>query len=290
MDLDMLRDFNLVAAHGGLGAASRAARRPKATLSRRLAELERQLGVRLIERGDKGLRLTDEGQRLYQQTNTLLVEVAEIAEEIASGAGTPRGILRVSAPVVLAHVALVAVALRYARAYPEVRLEMIAEDRQVDPVEDGYDVVLRIDPPADERLVGRRVMTDTRVVVAAPDMQVPASGAVRPVRGVVMATPGASTAWRVRGAGGGIMTFEAQPVLSFSSLLMVRDAVIGGAGVALLPKLLVAPDIAAGRLTEWGAAIGPEVEIWALHSTRRLASAKVRAFLALLEHQVPTPS
>jgi DNA-binding transcriptional LysR family regulator len=77
------------------------------------------------------------------------------------------------------------------------------------------------------------------------------------------------------------------PVLRLSSLLMVRDAVLAGTGAALLPKLLVAEDIEAGRLAYWGTHAGPAVEIWALQSSRRLIGAKVRAFLEVVEGAFP---
>src|SRR5690606_9479110 len=106
MDLQDLTDFNLVAAHGGFGRASRVSGRPKATLSRRVAELERSLGVRLIERGSHNLRLTEEGRALHERTAGPLSEISEAGEAVALGASVPRGRLRVSAPVVIAHVAL----------------------------------------------------------------------------------------------------------------------------------------------------------------------------------------
>lgn len=163
MDLTALADFNAVAQHGGFAAAARKLDRPKATLSRRVAELEQSLGVRLIERGARTLRLTDEGRMLNEQTRGLLAEIAEAGETIASRASAPRGRLRVSAPIVYAHVALPRVASRFARAYPQVELEIVAEDRMTDPVEDGYDLVIRVNPNADELLVGRRVATDRAV-------------------------------------------------------------------------------------------------------------------------------
>ncbi len=101
MDLQALTDFNLVAAHGGFGRASRASGRAKATLSRRVAELEQSLGVRLIERGSQSLRLTDEGRALHERTSGPLSDIAEAGEAVVLGASTPRGRLRVSAPVLL---------------------------------------------------------------------------------------------------------------------------------------------------------------------------------------------
>lgn len=282
LDLDALKSFDVIALHGGLGAATRATGRPKATLSRHLAELERALGVRLVERGERRLKLTEEGRGFHERTHGLLVDLADAADALSSGSDVPRGLLRVSAPMVLAHVTLMPVASRYCALYPDVTLDLIAEDRRVDPVEDGYDVVIRIDPGPDDRLVGRRIAYDQRLVVAAPGIERPGEGATMEARAVMMATPTATTSWRMRRPDGKIQTILPQARLRLSSLLMVRDATIDGLGVALLPKLLVEPDIKAGRLVCWGESDGPPVEIWALHSSRRLTSAKVRTFLDVL--------
>ncbi|MFM0642709.1 LysR substrate-binding domain-containing protein [Paraburkholderia bryophila] len=291
MDLTSLADFNAVALHGGFGPASRALDRPKATLSRRVAELEEQLGVRLIERGSRTLRLTEEGLVLHERTRGLMTEIQEAGENVASRAPVPRGRLRISAPMVFAHVALGPIATRFALAYPQVELEVVAEDRIVDPVEDGYDLVIRINPPSDEQLVGRRILGDQRWMVAAPTVSIPsvstsdaeADAEPLPVPAVMSAAAARIALWRVRGEGGEVRTFAPTPVLRLSSLLMVRDAVLNGVGVALLPRLLVEPDVLSGRLVCWGIDDGPPVEIWALYHSRRLLSAKVRAFMNLLQ-------
>lgn len=291
MDLQALADFNLVAAHGGFGRASRLSGRPKATLSRRVAELEASLGVRLIERGTHSLRLTDEGRALHERTEGLLSEIAEAGEAVALGASIPRGRLRVSAPVVLAHVVLGRIAARFALAYPEVQLEIVAEDRMAAPVEDGYDLLIRIDPPADERLVGRRFLSDERLIVAPPGMPRPAALSGDPadasVKAVLLTAAPPNALWRLRTERESGVLLRPEPVLRLSSLIMVRDAAQAGAGAALLPKLLVADDLAAGRLVQWGVQDGPPVEIWALQSSRRLVGAKVRAFLAVMESAFP---
>ncbi len=166
MDLLALADFNLVAAHGGFGRASRASGKSKATLSRRVKELEEGLGIRLLERGARSLKLTEGGKSLFARTEGLLRELAEVGAAISTGLDQPRGPLRVSAPVLLAHAALGRIAADFARAYPEVQLEITAEDRIIDPVEEGFDVVIRINPAPDERLVGRCILHDELVVVA----------------------------------------------------------------------------------------------------------------------------
>jgi DNA-binding transcriptional LysR family regulator len=285
MDLPALVDFNLVATHGGFGRASRASGRPKATLSRKVSELEASLGVRLIDRGSRTLRLTGEGRALHERTLGPLAEIIEAEQAVASGSSIPAGKLRVSAPIVLAHVLLPKLATSFVTAYPQVDLEIIAEDRKVDPVDDNYDLVIRIDPSPDERLVGRRILEDERLLVAPPGFAIAlhseqvAGDHALPAVGRV-GTPD-DLLWRIRTDSG---TRFVQPHfrLRFSSFLMVRDAVLSGAGAALVPKLMVTEDIDAGRLVSWGPHDGPKVEIWALQNSRRLSSSKVRAFLGTL--------
>ena len=285
MDLTSLADFNAVALYGGFGLASRALDRPKATLSRRVAELEDSLGVRLIERGLHRLRLTEEGLVLHERTRGLMAEIQEAGEVIASRAPVPRGRLRISAPIVFAHVVLCPIAARFALAYPQVELEIIAEDRVVDPVDDGYDLVVRIDPPHDERLMGRRILGDQRVIVAAPTMSLPSAskfdteGLAVPA---VVFSLASGALWDMHMSDGSARTLKPIPVLRLSSYLMVRDAVLEGVGVALLPRLLVEQDVSSGRLICWGES-GSAVGIWALYNSRRLLSVKVRAFLDMLK-------
>lgn len=278
MDLQALRDFNLVALHGGFGRAGRSTGRPKATLSRKVAELEQSLGVRLIERGTRTLRLTDDGLALHEATRGPLQDLVEAGLAVGASASVPRGRLRISAPVVLSHVALAPIAADFARAYPEVELEIVAEDRKADPVEDGFDVVIRVDPSADERLVGRRILRDDRVLVGPSDAALPSGEAIDCI--ALSAMP-AGAIWNVV-TDTGPRTFRPHARLRFSSFLMVREGVIAGRGFALVPGLMVAGDVAAGRIRRFGIAEGPKVEIWALQNSRRLASSKVRLFLETL--------
>jgi DNA-binding transcriptional LysR family regulator len=288
MDLTALADFNAVALHGGFGPASRALGRPKATLSRRVAELEVRLGVRLLERGSHRLRLTEDGRALHERTRGLLAEIDEAGEAIASRAPVPRGRLRVSAPMVFAHVVLARIAARFALRYPQVELEIVAEDRVADPVQDGYDLVIRINPDRDELLVGRRIATDRRALVAAPAFIDGNDVEGRKDMPAVVLARAADQEWRIEMASGEGRAVTPRPVLRLSSLLMVREAVLDGAAAALLPSLLVEPDIAAGRLTRLGLEAGAPVEIWALYSSRRLLSAKVRAFIDMLSDEADT--
>jgi DNA-binding transcriptional LysR family regulator len=280
MDLLALADFNLVARHGGFGRAARETGRPKATLSRRVAELEAALGLRLFERGARVLKLTQEGRALYERTGALLAEIDETAAALASGGDRPRGRLRISAPLLFSQTAMGALAAGFARAYPDVRLEVTTEDRPVDMVEEGYDLVIRVNPDPDESLVGRIFLRDRLVVVASPQLARPADGA--PVPAVVRPV-GDQAAWQVAGQ----PDIAIDPVLRLSSLVMVRDAVRAGVGAGCLPASVVSHDIAAGRLVRWGDVAGPEIALWALYPSRRLLSARVSAFLDFLKAAFP---
>ena len=284
MDLLALADFNLVARHGGFGRAARIAGRPKATLSRRVAELESSLGLRLFERGARMLKLTEEGRALHARTSALLTELDATAAEIASGGATPRGRLRISAPLFFSQTAMGKLAAQFALRYPDVRLEVTTEDRTVDMVEEAYDLVIRVNPATDENLVGRIFLRDRLVVVASPALERPADGGATPV--VVRGATGDTAAWEVVTPTGKLRV-AVDPVLHLSSLLMVRDAVLAGVGAGRLPISLVTHDLASGALVHLGDVAGPDISLWTLYPSRRLLSARVSAFLDLLREAFP---
>lgn len=282
MDLNALADFNLVATHGGFGRASRASRRSKATLSRRVADLEEQLGVRLIERSAKGLELTEAGQLLLSRTEGPMHEVADAITAAREGGGQVAGRLRVAAPILFAQLAMGRLAADFRRLYPAVTLEVVAEDRVVNLVDERFDVAIRPNPRPDTALVGRLFATDRLVVVAAPSVARPPPDPA-PVRvdAIVNAFRDGDT-WALDGG----LTLEPVPVLRLSSMLMLRDAALAGAGIALLPQSIVGHQLARGELVRWGA-VGQDVELWVLHTSRRLASSKVRAFVDFLGTRYP---
>jgi len=285
MDLLALADFNLVARHGGFGRAARETGRPKATLSRRVSELEARLDLRLLERGGRTLKLTEEGRALFARTGALLAELDEAAAAIASGGGTPRGRLRISAPLLFSQTAMGRLAAAFALAFPEVRLEVTTDDRAVDMVEEGYDLVIRVNPNPDAGLIGRFFLRDRLVVVASPDMARPVDGSS--VRAVVRGAGADAETWDVT-TSDGPSRIAVEPVLRLSSLIMVRDAVRAGVGIARLPISLVSHDLDAGRLVTWGGVVGSEIALWALYPSRRLLSARVSAFLDHLKAAFPT--
>ncbi|GGY97271.1 LysR family transcriptional regulator [Pseudoduganella plicata] len=281
MDLLALADFNLVARHGGFGRATRASGRPKATLSRRVLELEAALGVRLLERGARTLKLTQEGEVFHARMAPLLLEIDETVTALKSGASAVSGRLRISAPLLFAQMALGKLAARFALAYPHVRLEITTEDRAVDMVEEGYDLAIRVNPDPDATLVGRIILRDRLAVVAHPGIARPLGD--EPAAAVLRADGGGAAAWTLQDGA----RIAIEPRLRLSSLVMVRDAVVAGVGAACLPVSLVSREVAAGRLLQWGELDAAEIAISALYPSRRLLSPRVAAFLDLLKTVFP---
>ncbi|MDR6787932.1 DNA-binding transcriptional LysR family regulator [Sphingomonas sp. BE138] len=282
MDLLALADFTLVARHGGFGKAARAARRPKATLSRRVSELEAALDLRLFERGQRDLKLTEEGRALAERAGALLAELEETTIEIASGGAKVRGRLRISAPLLFSQTAMGRLAAGFAQRHPDVRLEVTTDDRAVDMIEEGYDLVIRVNPAADDALVGRPFLHDRLIVVAAPDLS-PLTDGIFPA---VVRDRDVESSWTIDTTDGQ-RAMAIDPVLRLSSLVMIRDAARLGAGVARLPLSLVSGDIATGRLIAWGDVPTSRVALWALYPSRRLLNARVSAFLEYLRQSFP---
>lgn len=310
MDLNALADFNLVATHGGFGRASRASRRSKATLSRRVTELEEQLGVRLIERSTKGLELTEAGQLLLSRTEGPMSEVAEAFAATAEGTGQVRGLLRVAAPLLFSQLAMGRLCAEFRQLHPAVTVEVVAEDRLVDLVNERFDVAIRPNPRMDSALVGRCFAKDRLLVVAPPSVAQPQRTSSRRVARptahptahptadpadpatahpsavaipAVVSAFSAGDTWTLEDG----RVLEPQAVLRLSSILMVRDAVLAGAGVAMLPESAVAQSLARGELVSWGTVAGREVALWVLHTSRRLASPKVKAFVDFMAGRFP---
>lgn len=241
MDLTAVSDFNMVARHGGFGAACRATGTPKATLSRRVRELEERLGVRLIERGGRPLRLTEEGKALHVRTEDPLAAISDALQEITAGLHRPSGVLRISAPVLFASVSLGPLAAAFLASYPDVLLEVTTDDGFVDLRDGAVDIVIRANPRSGEDLVGRCFLRNALVLVAAPAVPRPERDD-QPFPAVVrVGTDESAPSAIVDARDGMVRQYRPFTVLRLSSPLSIRDAVLAGAGAALLPLAMWRP-------------------------------------------------
>lgn len=169
--MDSLEDLSLYLAivdGRSLAAAGRRTGRSSPAVTRRLNELERRLGVRLVERNTRRLAMTDAGRRLADHARRLLVDFDHAMRDAAGEGAAPRGHLRISAPLLFGRRHLTPIVNAYLAGYPDVSVELSLEDRPVDLIEEGIDVALRIAPLDDSSLVARRIGMVRRIVVASP--------------------------------------------------------------------------------------------------------------------------
>ena len=161
--------FARVVHHRSFSAAAREAGLAKSAVSRRIAELERTLGVRLLHRTTRALSLTQEGARVHEHARAL-VAAADAAQDVAGiASGAVRGILRLDATVAFSQLYLTAALTRFLALHREVEVHLSTDERMVDVVEGGFDVVFRIGRLTDSGLIARRLATDRLVVCASPD-------------------------------------------------------------------------------------------------------------------------
>ncbi len=284
MNMNALQDFISVITHGSFSAASRATMTPKASISRRIRQLEDELQTRLFERTNTGFTLTAEGTLLFERIKPLVNELNDIKTDMMEQTGSPSGKLRISVPPVIAFDTLGKLAARYRELYPLVELELIADSRLVDPIREGFDAVIRVNPMADEEMIGIKIFKETLIFVASPQYREQlASG--DPLTELPFISIG--THWKPNQIStvleGEPRHFNVNTELYISSPFITRSTLISGVGSALLPEALVADDIKAGRLLHLGVSEQPELILWCLYPSRRYVTGRLRAFIDLLK-------
>lgn len=290
--LDGVAAFVATAEAGSISAAARRLGNAKSVVSERLAELERALGTRLVQRTTRKLSLTEDGHSFLARAQRMLLEASEAIAEMAERRGTLVGPLRISAPVGFGVLHLGPAIYRFLADHPGIDLALELDDRFVDAAADGFDAVLRHGPVGDNRLVAKRLSTSRRLLVASPGYLgkrgVPATLAdLAGHDGILYANRDAD--WRFAGPDGWDVV-RPRAVLRVNNGLMMRDAALAGLGITLLPTFFVHAELKAGRLVAIDigrAAEGAELHI--AYPRDRSASAKVLALTASLRASFGDP-
>ncbi|POZ61137.1 LysR substrate-binding domain-containing protein [Chromobacterium alticapitis] len=294
-DLNDLMYFAKVVEHGGFMAAGRVLGVPKSTLSRRVAELETRLGVRLLQRTTRRLSLTEIGNQYYQHCQAMLAEAEAADEAILQSSAEPRGLIRVSCPELLCKTMLSAALPRFLAQHPQVRVLLESTNRRVDLIEEGVDVALRVRNVIEDSasLVVRRLGKSRMILVASPDLlarhgepQSPERLAALP--SLAMSRPDGRGQWVLLDNVGQSYTIHLDaPRLMTDDMIALLEAAIAGIGIAALPANVCHQALADGRLKH----ILPQYDFpWGiLHAafpTRRGLSPAVRAFLDFIAEEL----
>jgi DNA-binding transcriptional LysR family regulator len=295
-DLNDMLYFAEVVDRGGFAAAGRALGLPKSKLSRRVAELEARLGVRLLQRTTRKLSLTETGEVYYRHCVAMREEADAAADAVALVQTEPRGTIRVSCPVTLAQSTIGLLVPRFLDKHPQVRIEMQVSNRVVDLVEEGIDVALRVRSTLDDSgsLVIKNLGNSQGLLVASP-VQLEREGRPQTVEElqrlstVAMSPADGKAGWKLLGPNRGQFTFLHRPVYTAGDLWTLKYAVLAGTGMSILPDYMCARELQQGQLEQVLAGWAPQVGIiHAVFPSRRGLVPAVRRFLDFLGENVTT--
>ncbi len=288
--------FVRVVESGSFSAAARELGRTPSAVSKAVAAFEDRLGVRLLQRTTRRLHLTDEGRAFHARCRAALTELEDAERAVSDSAQTPRGVLKVTAPMAFCHYQLAAMLPQFLERHPEIRLDLHVDDRLVDLVAEGIDIAIRIGGVADEGLIRRRLADNHRLLCASPAYLEAHGTPLRPgdLTGhncLVFSTNDAFNDWPfVMPEGAVEHRFNGNVAVNNGETLMALA--LEGAGIARLSAFMAGPAIRAGDLVS---VLEPFVNdtspaIYVLYPHRRHLSAKVRAFVdALVARFQPVP-
>ena len=293
-DLNDLIYFAEVVDHGGFAAASRQLGVPKSRLSRRIAELESRLGVRLLHRTTRKLSLTAVGQQYHHHCVAMRESAMAAQDAVAQAQSMPRGTIRIACPVTLAQTTLGPVLPQFLARYPLVKVDMRVSNRVVDLVEEGFDVALRVRPAIDNTgsLVVKNFGPTRSLLVASPlllarEIAPQSIDDLSRLPTVNMSSADGRASWQLIGPQQAPCHFQHSPRYVADDLLTLKLAVIAGVGMSVLPAYMCLDEIRRQSLVEVLPGWEPRPGIFhAVFPSRRGLIPAVRSFLDFLGESV----
>ena len=255
-DLNDLYYFVKVVEHGGFTQAGRALDVPKSTLSRRVAALEAQHDVRLLQRTTRHFAVTETGREFYERCLAVLVEADAAREVIERRHAEPRGIVRVSCPTALLEYRVSTLIARFMAIHPAVQVHLEATNRRVDLLSEGFDLALRVRfPPLEDSDLVMRILGDSpQRLVAAPQWlhgrPVPTAPAELAGEPSLDWGPARHHVWQLVGPNGEHAQLRHHPRYISDDMHALRDAAIHGVGIVQLPCMVVDDDLRDGTLID----------------------------------------
>lgn len=293
VDLNQLFYFAKIVEYGGISEASKHLRIPKSKLSRHLAALEEELGVRLIHRTTRHFSVTDIGQTYYTHCQAML-DKAEIAQASIMEAQTkPRGLIRITCPVTLLHMSVEDMITSFMKENPEVDMIVDATNRRVDLVHEGVDIALRVIKPPfeDSEYVMKRLSIREQVLVASPDL-IEQFGEIHTPKDLHIYPSMVHNQYRDRNHWEFLDHYNNTTIVPFNPKFMTTDlsllkkAALNGIGIVKVPLMVVHDDVKSGKLIkilpDWH--FQDEV-VHAVYPSRRGVIPAIRSFLDHLEKE-----
>lgn len=293
-DLNDLSLFAQVVEHGSFSAASRATGVPKSRLSRRIAQLERDLGVQLLRRTTRQVRVTPLGESFYERCRAMLNEAAAAREVIEQAREQPGGTLRVSCPIAIAQILLAPAIGHFMRANPAVRIELETTNRRVDVIGEGFDLALRVREVMEDSSLAVRTFGESELMLVASPALLDSIGRPRTPQaldgmpGVGQQPHDGKHAWTLRCKTGDSIQIAYDPRLVTDEFAVLREAAIAGVGVAMLPRMFCREALENGELElvlpQYDMPVGT---LHAVFPSRKGVTPATRRFLDFLGEVLP---
>ncbi|OLP57395.1 LysR family transcriptional regulator [Rhizobium rhizosphaerae] len=286
--LTRMRAFIDVVDAEGFSAAGRRVGRSKALLSKYVRELEDELGALLLNRTTRQFSLTEAGHLYYRTASEILKEIDNLSDLVRAGNADLKGRIRITAPRTFVDAEIGQSLIDFRLAHPELSLEIIADDRFVDLVEEGFDVAIRITKLEDSTLIARKLSDFQIIICAAPDYLKRSEPILHPSdlarHACIIDTNGRSySSWRFCEPDGSPFSVSVSGPMEVNSPLASVRAARAGLGIAAVPDFIARPKVASGDLVAILQDFCPQDRgIYAIYPHRRYLPAKVRTLVDFL--------
>jgi DNA-binding transcriptional LysR family regulator len=293
--LSAMRTFVRVVESGSFSAVADELRATQSAISKQVAALEKELGIKLLIRTTRSLAMTEEGERYFEQVRRLVAEIAEAESDLVKGEGQLRGWLRVAASVGYGRLKLMPLVKSFMAAHPDVKIDLRLHDGFIDLVEQGIDISVRIGDLPDSGLIARRIGTSHRMLLAHRDyLRSLPRGTQAPVNPedlcaydcIVYTGLSNSNLWTFTAGPGATATagtaksVRVEGHIQTNSSEVIRSALTSGMGIGYSPTWLFEPELASGEIVrlmpDWES---PQSPIHLVSPPERKHSAKVKAFV-----------
>jgi DNA-binding transcriptional LysR family regulator len=285
--LTSIRAFARVVQQGSFAAAARDLRLSRSAVSKYVIELEQELGVQLLSRTTRSVTPTENGQAYYERCTAILSDLEEADLVVTRLQSEPRGLLRVNAPMSFGTLHLGRAVADFMERYPQLQIQLVLSDQQIDPVQEGFDVTLRIADLPSSSLIARKIAPALRVVCAAPSYLERRGTPKHPneLRDHDCLAYGhlaTGNQWKLTGPDGDHW-IHIPWTLCTNNGEVLRDSAVRGRGIVLLPTFIAGADLQQGSLrTILADYKAPEISIYAIYPQTRHLSVKVRVFIDFL--------
>jgi DNA-binding transcriptional LysR family regulator len=285
--LSSLRAFAKVVEHGSFSEAARSLRLSRSAVSKAVMELEQELGVQLLNRTTRSAAPTENGRAYYERAVAILAELEEADLAVSHLQAEPRGLLRINAPMSFGTLHLGPALAAFMARYPELHIQLALSDEQIDAVQEGFDITLRIAELASSSLIARRLIGMPRAFCASPAYLARRGTPQHPreLKDHDCLTYGflaTRNQWKIIGPDG--EHWVSVPwKLCANNAEVLKQAALNGRGIALLPTFIAGAELTSGALMPVLEAYhAPEIALYAIYPPTRHLSSKVRLFIDFL--------